>query len=87
VLGGLVAGFASYPRKEGRKVEWAWVLLLSPLWLILFGALGLGPILTRTNDLLPVVRNTLAFLGAALGAYLIAGATVGKARLKDADQG
>jgi len=87
VLGGLVAGFASYPRKEGRKVEWAWVLLLSPLWLILFGALGLGPILTRTNDLLPVARNTLAFLGAALGAYLIAGATVGKARLKDADQG
>ena len=87
MLGGLVAGFASYPRKEGRKVEWAWVLLLSPLWLILFGALGLGPILTRTNDLLPVARNTLAFLGAALGAYLIAGATVGKARLKDADQG
>ena len=87
MLGGLVAGFASYPRKEGRRVEWAWVLLLSPLWLILFGALGLGPILTRTNDLLPVARNTLAFLGAALGAYLIAGATVGKARLKDADQG
>jgi hypothetical protein len=38
---------------------------------------------TRTSDLLPVVRNTLAFLGASLGAYLIAGATVGKARLQD----
>jgi hypothetical protein len=85
VLGGLVVGFAAYPRKEGRKVEWAWVLLLSPLWLILFGALGLGPILTRTSDLLPVARNTLAFLGASLAAYLIAGATVGKARLRDQD--
>ncbi|MBD2423037.1 TPM domain-containing protein [Cyanobium sp. FACHB-13342] len=85
VLGGLVVGFAAYPRKEGRKVEWAWVLLLSPLWLILFGALGLGPVLTRTSDLLPVVRNSLAFLGAALAAYLVAGATVGKARLRDQD--
>ena len=85
VLGGLVVGFAAYPRQDGRKVEWAWVLLLSPLWLILFGALGLGPIVTRTNDLLPVVRNTLAFLGAALAAYLIAGATVGKARLRDSE--
>jgi hypothetical protein len=81
VLGGLVAGFAAYP----RKVEWAWVLLLSPLWLILFGALGLGPIVTRTSDLLPVARNSLAFLGAALGAYLIAGATVGKPRAQDSD--
>jgi hypothetical protein len=85
VLGGLVAGFAAYPRKEGRKVEWAWVLLLSPLWLILFGALGLGPIVTRTSDLLPVARNSLAFLGAALGAYLIAGATVGNPRAQDSD--
>jgi hypothetical protein len=85
VLGGLVAGFAAYPRKQGRRVEWAWVLLLSPLWLILFGALGLGPIVTRTNELLPVIRNSLAFLGAALGAYLIAGATVGKPRVEDSD--
>ena len=66
-------------------MEWAWVLLLSPLWLILFGALGLGPIVTRTSDLLPVARNSLAFLGAALGAYLIAGATVGKPRAQDSD--
>lgn len=85
VLGGLVVGFAAYPRKEGRKVEWAWVLLLSPLWLILFGALGLGPIVSRTSDVLPLVRNSLAFLGAALAAYLIAGATVGKPRPLDSD--
>jgi hypothetical protein len=58
------------------------VLLLSPLWLILFGALGLGPIFTRTSDLLPIARNTLGFLGAAVAAYLIAQATVGR-KLQD----
>ncbi|MFY8148645.1 MAG: TPM domain-containing protein, partial [Prochlorococcaceae cyanobacterium] len=80
ILGGVIAGVAAYPRKEGRRVEWAWVLLLSPLWLILFAALGLGPVVTRTSDLLPVARNTLGFLGAALVAYQIAGATVGRER-------
>ena len=87
VLGGLVVGFAAYPRKEGRTVEWAWVLLLSPLWLILFGALGLGPILTRTQDLLPVLRNSLGFVGGIAVAYLVAQQTVGKDRIKNADQG
>jgi hypothetical protein len=87
VLGGLVAGFASYPRKEGRKVEWAWVLLLSPLWLILFGVFGVAPIVTRTSELLPLARNGLGFLAAALVAYLIAQQTVGKDRLRDKGQG
>ena len=78
ILGGLVVGFAAYPRKQGRTVEWTWVLLLSPLWLILFGALGLGPILTRTSDLLPLFRNSLGFLGAIVVAYLLAQKTVGQ---------
>ena len=86
VLGGLVVGFAAYPRKPGRRVEWAWVLLLSPLWLILFGALGLGPIITRTSDLLPIARNSLGFLGAAVAAYLIAQATVGR-KLREGEGG
>jgi hypothetical protein len=85
ILGGLVVGFAAYPRKEGRTVEWTWVLLLSPLWLILFGALGLGPILTRTSDLLPILRNSLGFLGATVVAYLLAQQTVGKAKLPGSD--
>jgi hypothetical protein len=80
VLGGLIVGFAAFPREEGRTVEWTWVLLLSPLWLILFGALGLGPVLTRTSDITPVLRNTLAFLGAAVLAYLIAQQTLGRSR-------
>ncbi len=78
ILGGLVVGFAAFPRKEGRRVEWTWVLLLSPLWLILYVALGLGPILTRTTDWLPLARNSLAFVAAAFAAYWIAGVTVGR---------
>jgi hypothetical protein len=30
ILGGLIVGFAAYPRQPDRSVEWAWVLLLSP---------------------------------------------------------
>ncbi|MFN7898965.1 MAG: TPM domain-containing protein [Synechococcaceae cyanobacterium] len=78
VLGGLVVGFAAYPRQPGRRVEWTWVLLLSPLWIILFCIFGVAPIVTRTPDLLPLARNGLGFLAAAVAAYLIAQATVGQ---------
>ncbi len=78
ILGGLIVGFAAFPRKPGRRFEWAWVLLLSPLWLILFGVFGVAPIVTRTNDLLPLLRNALGFLGGATAAYLIAMQTLGR---------
>ena len=71
-------GFAAFPRKAGRRFEWAWVLLLSPLWLILFGVFGVAPIITRTNDLLPLLRNALGFVGGAAAAYLIAQQTLGR---------
>lgn len=87
LLGGLIVGFAAYPRKEGRTVEWAWVLLLSPLWGLLFIVFGLGPVLTRTSDWVPISRNCLGFLAAALGAYLIAQQTVGRSRLSDQGSG
>ncbi|MEI6358926.1 MAG: TPM domain-containing protein [Synechococcus sp. ELA619] len=87
LLGGLIVGFAAYPRKEGRKVEWAWVLLLSPLWGLLFLVFGLGPVLTRTSDWLPISRNCLGFGAAALAAYLIAQQTVGRSRLSDQGSG
>jgi len=83
LLGGLIVGFAAYPRKEGRTVEWGWVLLLSPLWGLLFLVFGLGPVLTRTSDWLPISRNCLGFVAAALAAYLIAQQTVGRSRLTD----
>ena len=73
ILGGLIVGFAAYPRQNSdRRIEWAWVLLLSPLWVILFGIFGVAPIVTRTNDWLPLARNALGFAGAAVVAYLLA---------------
>ena len=80
ILGGLIVGFAAYPRKPEHTVEWAWVLLLSPLWVILFGVFGVAPIVTRTSDLLPLLRNGLGFVGAIAAAYLIAQNTVGRNR-------
>lgn len=81
ILGGLIVGFAAYPRQPGRTVEWTWVLLLSPLWIILFGVFGVAPIVTRTNDLLPLARNALGFSGAVVAAYLLAQNTVGRSRV------
>jgi hypothetical protein len=83
----LIVGIAAFPRSLERTIEWTWVLLLSPLWLILFGVFGVAPIVTRTNDLLPLARNGLGFLGAAVIAYLIAQQTVGKARLREKEEG
>jgi hypothetical protein len=80
ILGGLIVGFAAYPRKPDHGVEWAWVLLLSPLWVILFGVFGIAPIVTRTSDLLPLARNAMGFAGAIAAAYLIAQNTVGRNR-------
>lgn len=80
ILGGLIVGFAAYPRHEGRRVEWGWVMLLSPLWIILFGVFGVAPIVTRTSDLLPLLRNGLGFAAGAVGAYLIAQFTLGRNR-------
>ncbi|MFM7550853.1 MAG: TPM domain-containing protein [Cyanobacteriota bacterium] len=86
ILGGLIVGFAAYPRKPDHGVEWAWVLLLSPLWLILFGVFGVAPIITRTSDVLPLLRNGLGFVGAIVAAYLVAQNTVGRSR-KPSEEG
>ncbi len=87
ILGGLIVGFAAYPRQPGHTVEWAWVLLLSPLWVILFGVFGVAPIVTRTSDLLPLARNALGFVGAIATAYVIAQNTVGRSRLTGSEGG
>jgi hypothetical protein len=83
LLGGLIVGFAGYPRKQGDVVAWSWVLLLSPLWVMLFVVFGLGPVVTRTSDLLPVLRNALGFLGGAVAAYLIAQKTMGPPAVRE----
>jgi hypothetical protein len=66
VLGGIVCGFSF--RLEPNEVaarKWFWPLLLSPLWGSLFVSFGVGPIVSRTDDVQPLVQNTAAFLVAA----------------------
>ncbi|UBF23881.1 TPM domain-containing protein [Kovacikia minuta CCNUW1] len=70
IVGGLVCGFAAQPRKEGQTFAWQWVLIFSPLWGILFVAFGIGPVVSRTTDWLPLFRNFSGFLIGALVAYL-----------------
>ena len=72
LLGGIIAGFAASPRKNNESFSIGWLLLLSPLWIMLFGIFGIAPVVTRTNDVLPLTRNILGFIGSAIGAYLIA---------------
>lgn len=68
-LGGVVCGFAAQPR-DGKLVAWQWALIFSPLWGILFIAFGIGPVVSRTSDWLPLTRNILAFALGAIVAYL-----------------
>jgi energy-converting hydrogenase Eha subunit A len=70
IVGGVVCGFAAHPRKPGEVFSWQWALIFSPLWGILFIAFGIGPVVTRTADWLPLFRNVTGFLIGALVAYL-----------------
>lgn len=70
ILGGAVFGFAAQPRKTGQAFAWQWALIFSPLWGILFIAFGIGPVVTRTSDFLPLLRNIAGFALGALVAYL-----------------
>ena len=70
VVGGFIFGLAAVPRKEGQIFAWQWALIFSPLWGILFIAFGIGPVVTRTSEWLPVFRNVIGFILGALVAYL-----------------
>jgi energy-converting hydrogenase Eha subunit A len=70
IIGGIICGFAAQPRSKGEVIAWQWALIFSPLWGILFLAFGLGPVVTRTSDWLPVTRNVAGFFIGALVAYL-----------------
>lgn len=69
VVGGIIFGVAGHPRKPGQVFAWQWVLIISPLWGILFFAFGMGPVLIRTSEWLPVFRNVIGFALGALVAY------------------
>ena len=68
----------AFPRKEGIRIAWNWLLLMAPLWLLIFAFFGLAPILTRTSDLMPLAANCLGFLTSAGLAYVIALKTLPK---------
>jgi hypothetical protein len=70
ILGGVVCGFAAHPRRPGQVFSWQWALIFSPLWGILFIAFGIGPVVSRTTDWLPLLRNVAGFLLGALVAFL-----------------
>ena len=70
IVGGVIFGLAAIPRKEGQGFGWQWVLILSPLWGILFISFGIGPVVSRTSDWLPLFRNFMGFALGALVAYL-----------------
>ncbi|MBF2008105.1 MAG: TPM domain-containing protein [Chlorogloeopsis fritschii C42_A2020_084] len=70
VIGGVICGFAAQPRREGQILAWQWALIFSPLWGILFIAFGIGPVVSRTSEWLPLIRNISGFLIGALVAYL-----------------
>lgn len=70
IVGGVISGFAAHPRKPGQVIAWQWVLIFSPLWGILFFAFGVGPVVTRTSDWIPLTRNVAGFAIGFLVAYL-----------------
>jgi energy-converting hydrogenase Eha subunit A len=70
IIGGIIFGFAGKPRQEGQFFAWQWALIFSPLWGMLFISFGIGPIVSRTADWLPLFRNVSGFVIGALVAYL-----------------
>jgi hypothetical protein len=70
-IGGVICGFAGQYRKPGEGFAWQWALIFSPLWGILFFAFGVAPVVTRTQELLPLLRNCGGFVVGLLVAYLV----------------
>lgn len=70
LIGGVVFGFAAQPRGSKQAFSWQWALIFSPLWGILFIDFGIGHVVTRTSDWLPLFRNIAGFMLGALVAYL-----------------
>ncbi|XFA71829.1 TPM domain-containing protein [Thermosynechococcaceae cyanobacterium Okahandja] len=83
IFGGLILGFVARPRQTGQIIAWKWVLLFSPLWGMLFFAFGLGPVLVRTHEWLPVLRNIAGFVLGLMVAFLIPAPTANPPVLED----
>ncbi len=78
LLGGIVAGVAAVPRNSLKIIDWKWLLLFSPLWIMLFGVFGIAPVITRTSEILPLSRNIVSFLACSIIAYLLTSRSINK---------
>ncbi|WP_373542530.1 TPM domain-containing protein [Chamaesiphon sp.] len=70
IIGGVICGFAGQYRKPNGGFAWQWALIFSPLWGILFFAFGVAPVVTRTAEWVPLLRNCAGFIIGVLVAYL-----------------
>ena len=70
IVGGVILGVAVIPRKEGQLIAWQWGLIMSPLWGILFIAFGMGPVVIRTPEFLPLFRNIIGFMLGTVVAFI-----------------
>ncbi|KAI9134103.1 TPM domain-containing protein [Acaryochloris sp. CCMEE 5410] len=70
VVGGIICGFSAHPRKPDQVFAWQWMLIFSPLWGICFFSFGIGPVIARTTEWLPILRNVAGFLVGFLIAFL-----------------
>ena len=70
IVGGVILGASVIPRQEGQAIAWQWGLIMSPLWGILFIAFGMGPVVIRTPEFLPLFRNIIGFMMGAVVAYI-----------------
>ena len=71
ILGGLIAGLSAVPRSNKIFIEWKWLLLMSPLWVMLFGVFGIAPVITRTSEILPLARNIISFTACSMIAFTL----------------
>ena len=70
IVGGVILGVAVIPREENQAIAWQWGLIMSPLWGILFIAFGMGPVVIRTPEFLPLFRNIIGFALGAVVAFI-----------------
>ena len=70
VTGGLILGAVLRIEPQGFvKRRWVYGLLFAPLWATLAINFGIGPVVSRTDDVLPVAANVAATVVAALLIY------------------
>lgn len=88
VTGGLILGSVLRIDPQGFvQRRWVYGLLFAPLWATLSINFGIGPVVSRTDDLLPVAANVAATVASALLIYFYPQAAKATGLTVDADDG